>query len=78
MIFILNGCLLILHGKKDKVASYKLAEEMYAGIKGSIIIAFNGGHYIFITESKRLTEVISEFLRVITRNPLNLPDKEIN
>jgi len=54
MIFILNGCLLILHGKKDKVASYKLAEEMYAGIKGSIIIAFNGGHYIFITESKRL------------------------
>ena len=56
---------LIIHGKKDKLTPYKFAEEMYARIKGSKIITFTGGHYIFLIESMRFTEVISEFLRVI-------------
>lgn len=53
---------LILHGKKDKQAPYELAEEMHAGIKGSKIITFNGGHLFFIWENKRYIASILEFL----------------
>lgn len=53
---------LILHGEKDNIASYKFAEEMHARIKNSKIITFSGGHYIFLSESKRFTGAIFDFL----------------
>jgi 3-oxoadipate enol-lactonase len=53
---------LILHGKKDKTAPYRLAEEMHRGIKGSKMIAFNGGHLFFILRSKQFLKAITDFL----------------
>jgi len=37
----------IMHGKKDKVVPYRLAEELHAGIKGSKMLTFAGGHLFF-------------------------------
>lgn len=54
---------LILHGKNDKTAPYSLAEEMRAGIQGSKIIPFNGGHlFFFLRERQRFLEAIAQFL----------------
>jgi len=36
-----------MHGKKDKIVPYTLAEEMHSGIKGSKMLAFAGGHLFF-------------------------------
>jgi pimeloyl-ACP methyl ester carboxylesterase len=53
---------LILHGKKDKQAPYSLAEEMHAGIKGSKMITFNGGHIFFILRPQQFVKAITDFL----------------
>jgi pimeloyl-ACP methyl ester carboxylesterase len=54
---------LILHGKNDKTAPYSLAEEMRAGIAGSHIVAFRGGHiFFFFRERQRFLETIAQFL----------------
>ena len=54
---------LILHGKKDKTAPYSLAEEMRAGIQGSKIIPFNGGHiFFFLRERQQFLEAVARFL----------------
>ena len=53
---------LILHGKKDKSAPYRLAEEMQKGISGSKMITFEGGHLFFIFRSKQFIEAVIDFL----------------
>jgi pimeloyl-ACP methyl ester carboxylesterase len=53
---------LILHGKKDKLAPYELAEEMHTGIKSSKMITFKGGHMFFFWETERFIDTILEFL----------------
>ena len=52
---------LILHGKKDKICSFDLAEQMKAGIKNSQIVAFeNSGHSMFLEETVKFnTELIN-------------------
>ncbi len=55
---------LILHGKKDNAVPYEMAEELHAGIIGSKIITFEGGHKFCYWESERFAEVIEEFLTV--------------
>jgi pimeloyl-ACP methyl ester carboxylesterase len=39
---------LILHGRRDRSAPYTLAEEMHAGIQGSQLLPFRGGHLFFL------------------------------
>ena len=53
---------LILHGKKDKIAPYRLAEAMHSGIKGSHMLTFPGGHLFFIVRQKQFLEAIADFL----------------
>ena len=53
---------LILHGKKDKSAPYRLAEAMHGGIKDSQMITFQGGHLFFILRPKQFIEAITDFL----------------
>ncbi|WP_088225240.1 alpha/beta hydrolase [Desulfosporosinus sp. FKB] len=53
---------LILHGEKDKIAPFALAEEMHSEIKGSKITKFKGGHYFFMLENKKFTDSVIEFL----------------
>jgi 3-oxoadipate enol-lactonase len=53
---------LILHGKTDRIAPYRQALEMNAGIKGSKMIAFNGGHIFLFFQPRRFTDAVIEFL----------------
>jgi 3-oxoadipate enol-lactonase len=53
---------LILHGKSDRSAPHPLAEEMHAGIQGSKMLTFNGGHLFFILRSQQVVEAIFAFL----------------
>ena len=53
----------ILHCKNDKTAPDELAEEMRAGIAGSKIITFQGGHiFFFWRERQQFLEAIARFL----------------
>lgn len=53
---------LILHGKKDKICSFDLAEQMKAGIQGSQLIAFEeSGHSLFLEEVSKFNAAIIAF-----------------
>jgi len=53
---------LILHGKKDKICSYDLAEQMKAGIDDSHLVPFeNSGHSLFLEERKKFNEELMKF-----------------
>ena len=55
---------LILHGKKDKICSYQLAEQLNAGIENSQLIAFeNSGHSLFLEESKKFNLEMIKFAK---------------
>ncbi len=54
---------LILHGKKDGLAPYALAEEMHQKISGSEFIAFDGGHMFFFFRSRQFVDTVRDFLR---------------
>ncbi|NVO18410.1 MAG: alpha/beta hydrolase [Bacteroidetes bacterium] len=53
---------LIMHGKKDKICSFDLAEQMKAGITGSHLIAFEeSGHSLFLEETQKFNEELIKF-----------------
>lgn len=53
---------IILHGKKDKICSFDLAEQMKAGIAHSQIIAFeNSGHSLFLEETQKFNSELIKF-----------------
>jgi len=53
---------LILHGKKDKICSYDLAEQTKSGIAGSHLIAFeNSRHSLFLEETKKFNAELIRF-----------------
>ena len=52
----------IMHGKKDKICSFDLAEQMKAGIKDSHIIAFEkSGHSLFLEEMDKFNSELIKF-----------------
>jgi 3-oxoadipate enol-lactonase len=53
---------LILHGEKDKIAPYRLAEAMQSGIKSSQMLTFHGGHLFFIVRQKQFIDAVVDFL----------------
>jgi non-heme chloroperoxidase len=53
---------LILHGKKDKICSFDLAEQMKAGITDSHLVAFEkSGHSLFLEETKKFNSELIKF-----------------
>lgn len=53
---------LILHGKKDKICSFDLAEQMKAGIADSKLVAFEkSGHSLFLEETKKFNSELIKF-----------------
>jgi pimeloyl-ACP methyl ester carboxylesterase len=53
---------LILHGKKDKICSFDLAEQMKAGISDSKLVAFEkSGHSLFLEETKKFNTELIKF-----------------
>lgn len=54
----------IMHGKKDKICSFDLAEQMKAGISNSNIIAFeNSGHSLFLEETQKFNTELIKFAK---------------
>lgn len=52
----------IMHGKKDKICSFELAEQMGSGISNSHIVTFeNSGHSMFLEETKKFNEELLKF-----------------
>jgi pimeloyl-ACP methyl ester carboxylesterase len=58
----INVPTLILHGTSDRLVSPGLAEEIHAGIKGSKMITFAGGHLFFMTMPGQFCRTVSDFL----------------
>jgi len=55
---------LIMHGKKDKICSFDLAEQMKAGISNSHIVAFeNSGHSMFLEETDKFNSELIKFAK---------------
>lgn len=53
---------LIMHGKKDKICSFDLAEQMKAGISDSRIVAFEkSGHSLFLEEMQKFNAELIRF-----------------
>ncbi len=53
---------LIMHGKKDKICSFDLAEQMKAGIAHSRLVAFeNSGHSLFLEETHKFNTELIKF-----------------
>jgi pimeloyl-ACP methyl ester carboxylesterase len=53
---------LILHGKKDKICSFDLAEQMKSGIANSHLVAFaNSGHSLFLEETHKFNTELIKF-----------------
>ena len=52
----------IMHGKKDKICTFDLAEQMKAGISNSHIVAFeNSGHSLFLEETHKFNAELIKF-----------------
>ena len=53
---------LIMHGKKDKICSFDLAEQMKSGIHDSQLIPFeNSGHSLFLEETQKFNSELMKF-----------------
>jgi len=51
----------IMHGKSDRTAPFALAEELHAGIAGSRLLTFEGGHiFFFFRERARFLDAVLE------------------
>ncbi len=54
---------LILHGRRDRAAPPRLAEQLHRGIPGSSMMVFRGGHLFFlIRERRRFVEAVGQFV----------------
>lgn len=52
----------IMHGKKDKICSFDLADQMKSSIAGSTLIAFEkSGHSLFLEETAKFNEELIKF-----------------
>ncbi|HUL62959.1 MAG TPA: alpha/beta hydrolase, partial [Methanocella sp.] len=58
---------LVLHGADDRTAPLRLAEEMHAGIRGSQMITFPGGHIFFLMKQEKFCAAVVDFLSGIDR-----------
>jgi len=56
---------LVLHGRDDKIAPLALAEELHAGIPGSQMVAFPGGHSFFWRSADRFCNAVIDFLSAV-------------
>ena len=42
-----------MHGEKDNLAGIELAEELHAGMEGSKLFKFKGGHMFFMLRERK-------------------------
>ena len=55
---------LIMHGKKDKICSFDLAEQMKLGISNSHLVPFEkSGHSLFLEETEKFNSELIKFAK---------------
>ncbi len=55
---------LIMHGKKDKICSFEMAEQLKSGIANSHIIPFEkSGHTLFLEETEKFNSELIKFAK---------------
>jgi pimeloyl-ACP methyl ester carboxylesterase len=65
----INVPTLILHGKKDKICSFDLAEQMKSGIQDSHLVPFeNSGHSLFLEEIEKFNNELIKFIAYTISN----------
>ena len=53
---------LIVHGRRDRIAPYRLALEVQHGIAGSKLVTVNGGHFALLARERgRLIDAVTDF-----------------
>jgi pimeloyl-ACP methyl ester carboxylesterase len=57
---------LILHGKKDRFAPYRLAQEMHTAIQGSQMNTVDGGHLFLFMKQGLFLDAVEAFLDMLT------------
>jgi pimeloyl-ACP methyl ester carboxylesterase len=54
---------LILHGRRDATVPFRFAEALHAGIRGSQLVPFAGGHiFFFLRERRPFLDAVAAFL----------------
>ena len=53
---------LIMHGRRDRIASFEQAREMSRLIRGSWFVPFRGGHIFMMFEMQRFLDEVARFL----------------
>lgn len=72
----------ILHGKKDRVCPYSLAEITHSEISGSILVPFDSGHGLFFENQSAVNAVIANFVKgneiktLIKENDNPIPNRQ--
>jgi len=54
---------LILHGRRDALVPYGLAEDMHTRISGSVLIALGGGHLFLFLQPLQFVDAVKGFLK---------------
>ena len=56
---------LIMHGKKDKICSFEMAEQLKSGIGNSCMVPFEkSGHVLFLEETDKFNRELIKFARL--------------
>ncbi len=60
---------LLVHGTRDRIVPLGLAEELRAGIPGSRLVTFRGGHLLLYMQAAACVGAIREFLSAAGERP---------
>ena len=64
---------LIMHGKKDKICAYEMAEQLHIGIANSVVVTFEkSGHALFLEETEKFN---TELIKFATQQSANQSPK---
>jgi pimeloyl-ACP methyl ester carboxylesterase len=56
---------LVIHGRRDHIVPYRLAEDLAAGIPGARLVTVDSGHIYPLTHSAAFAEQVAEFTTAI-------------
>jgi len=52
----------VMHGRRDRLVPFALAEELRDGIHGAVLVPLDGGHLYTLTHSAALAERIHAYI----------------
>jgi pimeloyl-ACP methyl ester carboxylesterase len=55
----------VMHGRRDRLVPFALAEELRDGIHGAVLVPLDGGHLYTLTHSTALAKRIHAYLTAV-------------